>query len=260
MRPQPHTIEATESLGTAHRSMREHAIRHLPVMRGSRLVGVLSDRDLLGFRAHLGFTEDWARFPASAAMTPSPQTAGPDDSLTEVAARFAYTRLGSLPVVDRGALVGIITVSDVLSGEVQAAMAPVTPPKPTAAVAMTQGPFTCGPDDNLLVAARRMSTHGIRHLPVVDDRHVVIGMLSERDLRTFVGDPSKFAATHGETAMRVKDALTLPVVTVGPDRPLAEVARLFEDARVGAIPVVDGERRLIGIVSYVDVLRVFAQA
>ena len=45
-----------------------------------------------------------------------------------------------------------------------------------------------------------------------------------------------------------------------PVRPLVELATMFEDARIGAIPVVDRERKLLGIVSYVDVLRVFARS
>jgi acetoin utilization protein AcuB len=260
MRREPRTIEAIDSLGTANRNMRENGIRHLPVMRERRLVGILSERDILEFRASLGFTEDWQRAPVSGAMTRSPQTAGPNDSLTEVAGRFAQARIGALPVVELGGLIGIVTVSDVLAGEVRSAMAPVPPLQATAADAMTPGAFTCRPEDSLLVAAKRMSLHGIRHLPVVDDQDVVIGVLSERELRTYVGDVSRFAATHVDTAMCVHNALTHPLVAVLPDRPLVEVATMFEDARIGAIPVVDRGGKLLGIISYVDALRLFARA
>lgn len=260
MRREPRVIETIDSLGTAQKLMRQYGIRHLPVIREGKLAGILSERDILGFRANLGFTDDWERAAVAGAMTRSPQTAGPDDSLTEVAGRFAQARIGAMPVVELGKLIGIVTVSDVLAGEVRSAMAPVPPLQATASDAMTPGPFSCRPEDSLLVAARQMSIHGIRHLPVVDDNDVVIGLLSERDLRTYVGDVSRFAATHVHTAMHVWNALTHPLVTVLPDRPLVEIATMFEDARVGAIPVVDREGKLLGIISYVDALRRFARS
>ena len=74
-------------------------------------------------RATTAFREDWWRAPVGVAMVPSPQTAHPDDSLTEAAARLANARIGALPIVELGALVGIVTVSDVLDAEVRTAMA-----------------------------------------------------------------------------------------------------------------------------------------
>ncbi|MCX5743300.1 MAG: CBS domain-containing protein [Proteobacteria bacterium] len=122
MRREPRSIEVTASLGAAHELMHEHRIRHLPVLQGGRLIGVLSERDILGFRAHLGFTGDWKQGLVSGAMTRSPQTAGPEDSLTEIAGRLAEARIGCLPIVEHGALIGIVTLSDVLAGEVRNAM------------------------------------------------------------------------------------------------------------------------------------------
>jgi len=260
MRREPYAIEAVDCLGVAHARMRQHGIHHLPVIQEAKLVGMLSERDILSFRANLGFTGNWEYATVAGAMTRAPQTAGPDDSLTEVAGRFAQTRIGALPVVERGTLIGIVTIRDVLAGEVRTAMAPVPPLQATARDAMTPGPFRCRPEDSLLVAARLMSTHGIRHLPVIDDDDVVVGVLSERDLRTYVGDVSRFVARQVDSAMCVHNAVLRPPITVQPERPLVEIATMFEDARIGAIPVVDGEGKLLGIVSYVDVLRVFARS
>jgi acetoin utilization protein AcuB len=258
MRRSPWTVEGVDSLGTAHQRMQQHAIRHLPVLRKGILVGMLSERDILDFRANLAAADDWTRVAVSGVMTRSPQTAGPDDSITEVAGRLATSKLDALPVVELGRLVGIITVSDVLAAEVQRAMAPVPRSRATAADAMTLGPFTIGLGDNLFQAAKLMSLHGIRHLPVIE-RGAVVGMLSERDLRTYIGDPSLFAITKGESPVWVREAMTHAPVTVTPDQPLVELAKLFDDHRIGAVPVVDRDGALLGIVSYVDMLRVFAR-
>lgn len=122
MKASPMTVVETSRLGEAHRLMIGHRIRHLPVLRDGRLCGILSIHDILRYRATTAFREDWWRAPVSAAMIPSPQTAGPDDSLTEVAGRLASSRIGALPVVDGGVLIGIVTVADVLDAEVRDAM------------------------------------------------------------------------------------------------------------------------------------------
>lgn len=259
MRRSPWVVDGIDSLGTAHELMRQHAIRHLPVLRNDVLVGMLSEHDILDYRANLEGADDWTRVAVSGAMTRSPQTAGPDDSVTEVTGRFASSKLDALPVVELGRLIGIVTVTDILAAEVRRAMAPGACPPATAADAMTIGPFTIGPDDTLLEAATRMSLRGIRHLPVIE-HGAVIGVLSERDLRTHVGDPSLFTMTRGTSPLRVRDVATHAPITAAPDQPLVEIAKRFTDHRIGAMPVVDRDGTLVGIISYVDVLRTVAQA
>lgn len=122
MKPSPWTITEITRLGEAHRVMTEHRIRHLPVVRDGQLCGILSERDILEYRAKTAFREDWWRAPVSAAMVASPQTAGPDDSLTEVAGRLAAAKIGAMPIVERGILMGLVTVTDVLEAEVAQSM------------------------------------------------------------------------------------------------------------------------------------------
>lgn len=259
MRRSPWIVEGVDTLGTAHDLMRRHAIRHLPVLRGDVLVGLLSERDILEYRANLERVDDWTRVAVSGAMNRSPQTAGPDDSVTEAAGRMAISKLDALPVVELGRLIGIVTVTDILTAEVQRSMAATPGSRATVADAMTLGPFTIGPDDTLLDAATRMSLHGIRHLPVIADG-AVVGMLSERDLRTHIGDPSLFAITRDKSPLRVRDLVARQPITVAPEQPLTEIAKRFADNQIGAMPVVNRDGTLLGIISYVDVLRTVAQA
>jgi len=122
MKRDPLTANDTDRLGDLHRKMVAAHSRHLPVLHDGKLVGVLSERDILEYRAKRDFDEDWWRAPATAAMRTSPQTAGPDDSLTEAAGRMAMSKIGSLPIVERGKLIGLVTVTDVLDAEVAEAM------------------------------------------------------------------------------------------------------------------------------------------
>jgi CBS domain-containing protein len=133
------------------------------------------------------------------------------------------------------------------------------PPEDIARMLMTRAPATAAADDKLLDAAARMADRNVRHLPVVDgDRHVV-GILSDRDVRTLVGDWAR--PLHPDDAvvrarsLRVADAMTRDVFTVDQEAPFEEVVRVFTDQRVGAVPVVDNKERLVGIISYVDVFR-----
>jgi acetoin utilization protein AcuB len=258
MRPGAFTIGATDCLGNAYSAMNRSRIRHLPVMSNGKLVGMLSERDVLAARTRVDDT-DWWTVPVSSAMQAPAQTAGPDDSLTEVAGRMALAKIGAMPVVERGKLLGLATVTDVLEAEVRSAMAPPPAILATVADAMTPYPITVAPETPLVAAAAIMVARHVRHLPVVDATSSVVGMLSERDVRSAIGDPVLFAETRSSAHDRVGDAMTKPAVVVPFDRPLVEVAKRFADDRIGALPVVDKFGALLGILSYVDALRVLTR-
>jgi CBS domain-containing protein len=124
---------------------------------------------------------------------------------------------------------------------------------------MSRAPLTAAVDDNLMDAAARMADRNVRHLPVIDgDRHVV-GILSDRDVRTLLGDASRPLRPDDAKvrlhSLRVGDAMTRDVLVVDQSAPFTEVARIFTDQKVGAVPVVDDGERLVGMISYVDVFK-----
>lgn len=254
----PVTVDARDELILARDLMVWRGIRHLPVMRDGHLVGVLTARDVAAYQARVGAGEQGGRRdPVEMAMHAPPQTAGPEDSITEVAARMAHDKIGCLPVTQRGDLIGILTTTDILAAQVRRAM---TPPKawgPLARELMTREPEVVRPDDHLLDAAARMQACRIRHLPVVDADGKALGMLSDRDVRSAVGDPLRVLETEPERleALRVSDAMSSPAITASPDTPCSELARSFAQLSAGAVPVTDDDNVVVGIISYVDVLR-----
>ncbi|BDG06239.1 CBS domain-containing protein [Anaeromyxobacter oryzae] len=108
----PVVIGSDRPLAEAHRVMRERSIRHLPVVDGGRLVGMLSQRDLYLCETLKGV--DPASEPVREAMTPEPYVVAPDAALDEVAGTMAQRKLGSAVVVDRGQVVGLFTTVDAL--------------------------------------------------------------------------------------------------------------------------------------------------
>jgi acetoin utilization protein AcuB len=110
MTPTPHTVGNDQPLAKAHEIMREFGIRHLPVMHGNRLVGVVSDRDV----AIITALEDVnpTLITVEDAMTSDVLTVGPDTPLDEVAALMAERKAGSVVIEQNHKVVGIFTTVD----------------------------------------------------------------------------------------------------------------------------------------------------
>lgn len=105
-----HTIGSSLTLADAARMMKKHQIRHLPVLDGGALVGLVSERDVqvISSMSELDPTcilvED--------AMSQAPWTVEPTTPLVEVAAHMAETKVGSAVVMDHDKVVGVFTTVD----------------------------------------------------------------------------------------------------------------------------------------------------
>ena len=108
----PHTIGSDQKLEVAHKIMREHALRHLPVLRGGELVGVLTQRDLYFLESIAGV--DIAIDTVTDAMMPDVYTIAPDAPLRDVARTMADKKYGCAVVVVGSRVVGIFTATDAL--------------------------------------------------------------------------------------------------------------------------------------------------
>lgn len=108
----PHTIGKGETLEAAHLLMRKHLVRHLPVLEGGEVVGLLSLSDLQLIETLKDV--DPREVLVEEAMSRSPFEVPPDALLDEVAADMVARRLDSAIVVDRDRPVGMFTTSDAL--------------------------------------------------------------------------------------------------------------------------------------------------
>jgi len=113
----PYTIGQEQTLEVAHRVMREHRIRHLPVLAGGKLVGIVSQRDL-----HLIETlrdVDPAKTTVAEAMTMDVYITTPNTPLAEAACVMADHKYGCAVIVDRGKIGGMFTTVDALNALAQ---------------------------------------------------------------------------------------------------------------------------------------------
>lgn len=104
----PITIEQHDRLSTAKAIMTAGNFRRLPVVDEGRLVGIVTERDLHKYSGFLESTK------VTAAMRTSLVTVTPYDSVEEAALLMLKHKIGGLPVVDEGQLVGIVTTTDLL--------------------------------------------------------------------------------------------------------------------------------------------------
>lgn len=108
----PYTIGEDQPLSAAHKVMRERDVRHLPVLAGGQLVGVLSQRDLHLIESLEDVDPDHVT--VSEAMSSEVFTVAPRASLRKVATEMAKRKLGSAIVVDKNTVVGVFTTIDAL--------------------------------------------------------------------------------------------------------------------------------------------------
>lgn len=125
---------------------------------------------------------------------------------------------------------------------------------------MTKNPATAKPDDGLKDAIWKMDHGHFRHLPVIDEHGKLIGMLSDRDVRQI--KPSLAFTSKEEAAVQlwsisVQQAAVFDPVSVKPEMSLKEAAELMLRWHVGGLPVVEDHDKLVGMLTYTDILREF---
>lgn len=123
---------------------------------------------------------------------------------------------------------------------------------------MTRNPLVMTPTETIGQADEVMAENRIRQLPVVEGG-AMLGIITDRDIRSFLAQSSLVEPEERAKALKtkVRDIMTAEPLTLAPDDELQEAVELLIDEKIGGIPVVDRAEGLVGIVTYVDVLRCF---
>ena len=114
---------------------------------------------------------------------------------------------------------------------------------------MSHTPVTIRDNTVYSKAFNIMQEKDLHHLPVVNEKNEVVGILTRRDLQ--------IAAQHfREAPVEVSDVMHTQVVTISPDEPLVVAARQMIDKRIGGLPVLDDNGKMVGILTETDLFRV----
>jgi acetoin utilization protein AcuB len=108
----PHSIGSDQPMRMAMEMMKKHSIRHLPVLKGGTLSGILTDRDIKLASGIRGVDPEKTKVEELA--TEEIYVTSPDSPIDEVVSRMADRKIGSAVVVQNHKLVGIFTTSDAL--------------------------------------------------------------------------------------------------------------------------------------------------
>ncbi len=119
---------------------------------------------------------------------------------------------------------------------------------------MTASPISVHPESDPLAVLGLCKSARIRRLPVVNAEGRVVGIVTRNDIELFLSkapSPGILKRQHS-----VEQVMISPVITVAPDYPLEEAARLMVTHRIGSLPVVENDR-LVGIITETDVFKQF---
>jgi acetoin utilization protein AcuB len=127
---------------------------------------------------------------------------------------------------------------------------------------MERNPVTISPEASFYEARKLIREEGIRHLPVVDKKGKLVGLVTDRDIRE--AGPSDATLLSVQEINYLLGKLTVggfmtpaeKLITVTPDTIIEKAVQLLHDNRIGSLPVVDGDE-LVGILTETDILELF---
>ncbi len=117
---------------------------------------------------------------------------------------------------------------------------------------MSARPIMVHAQDDYKRAFEIMERHTLRHLPVLDDRQHLVGILAERDLL--------LAATHYlQCDVEVTEVMHCDVITATPHMPIEEAASLMAHHHIGGLPVIGDNGAVVGIITETDIFKSIGQ-
>ncbi|MCB1762075.1 MAG: CBS domain-containing protein [Gammaproteobacteria bacterium] len=113
---------------------------------------------------------------------------------------------------------------------------------------MTSAPITVHRDDNYDIAFEIMESKNMHHLPVVDSDNQVVGIVTRRDLQLA-------ARVFKEAPAEIAEVMHSPVLTIPADVNLSTAVKQMHENRIGCLPVIDGSKHVIGVLTETDLFR-----
>jgi acetoin utilization protein AcuB len=127
---------------------------------------------------------------------------------------------------------------------------------------MERNPITINPEVSFFEAQKLIREEGVRHLPVVDNKGKLVGLVTDRDIRE--AGPSDATLLSVQEINYLLGKLKVggfmtpaeKLVTVAPDTIIERAVQLLHDNKIGSLPVLDGNK-LVGIITETDILGLF---
>jgi CBS domain-containing protein len=229
-----------DSVHDALQHMSESQVSCLVVTDGERVIGVVSERDVL--RAVSGSPVDLRRITIAQTMSSPVQSVTPNVSVLKAGRIMQARQIRRLPVLDGKHLVGIVTQTDITRGLVT--LIPLT----SISTIMTQDVATLAENEPVTEAARIMASRRISCVVVMGNGGPV-GVLTEKDVI------HRVVRTHrNPSETHVSDVMSAPLTTVPPEYSVLGVSRKMDALHLHRLIVMD-EGKLCGIITQTDIMR-----
>jgi acetoin utilization protein AcuB len=127
---------------------------------------------------------------------------------------------------------------------------------------MQRNPITILPDASFYEARAIIRDKGIRHLPVVDKNHYLVGLVTDQDIREAAPSDATSLSVHelhyllGKLKVSAFMTPRAKLITITPDTLIDKAVQLMHDHKIGCLPILDGEK-LLGIITETDILDLF---
>lgn len=235
------TATMDDTVFTAAKRMSENNVSCVVVIDDEMVIGILTDKDIL--KGIAGNDTDFHRLHIGQRMSSPVETVSPEELVTVTGKTMEAKHIKRLPVVDGGALVGIITQTDVMRGLISVS--------PLGAVSEIMSSKVASVDSGASIAeaARIMAANGISCL-VVMHRQDVAGIITEKDLLRRVVALHKNPATT-----QVVDIMSFPIIAISPAYSVLSAGKKMDTMRLHRLVVMDRQKKVCGIITQTDILK-----
>ncbi|MCV9888877.1 acetoin utilization AcuB family protein [Metabacillus halosaccharovorans] len=123
---------------------------------------------------------------------------------------------------------------------------------------MKKNMITLRSEDTISLALKSMKENKIRHIPIVNDHHILVGIITERDVKD--ASPSIFQLELKENFLTkpIKDVMSTDLITGHPLDFVEEIAAVLIDNQIGCLPILQ-DRKLVGLITETDLLHTFVK-
>lgn len=242
----PYLIDKSSRISEALDMIDKYHVRRLVVKHRDNVLGIITLRSIcreLGSRRK--YNHPPSTFHVCDALSNSYGIVEPDDEL-EKAIDMLKT-LDSVLVKD-GTITGAVTTKDIIKH--------ITPSGDVAAI--MNMPVIAPPDSRVAFIRKLMMDKNVSRVPIIDGS-VLVGLVSETDIaKAFRGLKRRAPQSQQDNkveTMIATDIMTMGVITTTPKMPIKEAAALMIEKDIGALPVLNENRHLIGMVTRRDIIR-----
>ncbi len=260
------TVDPQASIHNALVKMQLNFIKRIVIVENNKPVGIVTERDISRFLENDKTARALDEIPISHVMRKNPITIvdGLDDHFEQCTTRMDTFKVGSIVIIDSdGDLIGIVTKTDITK-----AFSVIFYGRFRVRDYMSERVITCRESDTLRYALNMINTNKVSRLVVTDSQGNPTGIITTN---TFLTHSSYFTSgktrtrdyllpTKEETELHVGDLIKKELVTIGPEDDLATAAQLMIKNEISGIPVVNGGKKIVGIITKFDVVRAFSDA